>query len=49
MNPVAFLIDLVWGGPQRPQNGFCEGQGDFHLTRKHALRPSLVQRGISRA
>src|SRR5262249_3523286 len=43
MDPVAFLIDLVWGCPQCPQDGFREGQGDFPLTRVHAVRPGLVQ------
>ncbi len=43
MDPVAFLIDLVWGGSKRPQDGFREGQGDFTLAREHTIRPGLVQ------
>ena len=45
MDPVTFLIDLVWGGPQRPQNGLRQGQSHFPLTREHALCSGLVESG----
>jgi len=32
MDPCAFPVDLVWGGPECTQNGLGHSEGDFSLT-----------------
>src|SRR3954454_12764430 len=40
---VALPVDLLRGGPQLPQDGLGDGQGDLPLPRVDLVRPGLAE------